>query len=67
MKNWIRSVANNWVNLDYITQVYVHKDGEKFKVIGLISGSETGFLLSQDFDAEAEAIAFMDSLPPWRT
>ena len=63
----MRSVANNWINLDCLSQVYVHKDVEKFKVIGTIKGSETAFLLSQDFDTEQEAITFMDNLHIWST
>ncbi len=55
MKNWIKGQTGNWVNLDYVTQIYVRQVEEKWHVIGEIAGKEAGWLLSDAYETEEEA------------
>lgn len=62
MKNWTVIPSGNWVNLDYVTQIYVHKIEEKWFVIGDIAGKEAAFILSEAFEEQEGAKEWLQSI-----
>lgn len=60
MKNWVQCYSGNWVNLDYVTQIYPFKHEEKFLVLGNIAGQEQAFILSKEMATQEEAEKWVD-------
>lgn len=64
MKNWLKIYNGNFINGDYVTQIYVMKVEEKWKVLGDIAGKEAAYILSPDFDNEKDAQDYKTCLDP---